>query len=429
MIMKNSIALFFSLLLVCGAASAQWVSLNSTTTVNLQDVDFISADTGVISGEVNTLLKTTDGGITWTDINNGGITGDIHSVKMISADTIFASTFSQLNATGDIYLTYNGGTTWSPLGTISGMIHRIELGANSNLFAGGTDLISTPDFGTSWDTLINYISGTNSLYILKFAGSQVAHLSGLISGITTYSASFYRTDNGGQRWFAGDPFSFPNADALTTMCFQGPDTAYIFTNDYAGFSPSSINGLWKIYNFQKASSIPGDTSFTFTNQIINSAMPAYMNDAEFISNQQAFALGNDTWIYKTTNGGQTWQQDYAAGTPLYIMTFVGGTGYAVGEAGNLVKYTTPSTVVAEPYPGTGAFDVFPFLTSDNIHIDARMIKDVHYEITTAKGDRVLSGMLHQGINTLKVSNFPAGVYMVNMYHPAGMQTRKFAVAH
>lgn len=81
------------------------------------DVDFIDANTGWIVGEFGKILKTTDGGATWTEQQQSLIGGEI--VDALSLPTFFGVDFLDANngaavgLDGRIAITADGGATWT----------------------------------------------------------------------------------------------------------------------------------------------------------------------------------------------------------------------------------------------------------------------------------------------------------------------------
>jgi photosystem II stability/assembly factor-like uncharacterized protein len=413
----KKILLLISSFLSISLCQAQWAPLNSTTSATLRDVDFSDEYYGVIVGDGNTILLTTDGGVSWNDINHHSISGDVYNVKVLHTDTVFVSTYDYNSAITAIYMTENTGATWSLVATDSTTNHRADLETNApanRLFVSGSNLISSGDYGSSWDTLLNYVAGTTSTELLHFADSQTGHLSGNISGFIGYSAYFFRTADGGHRWYAGDPFSFPNSDALTTMCFVNADTSYAFMNQYAGWAPSATNRLVRMYNFNMVAS-PGDTTFTFGSAIVNNAMPDYMNDARFEDARNGLALGNAGKIYRTVNGGSVWTVDYAdtcSTCAILKMDFENGVGYAVGENGMLVKYDMATginnvsnvgpSLSVYPNPGTGVFMIRSGGTAKAI-----------LEVYTATGEKIL-GTTATNEYRLDLSGYAKGMYFAKL---------------
>lgn len=413
--MRSKLACTALFLLGASSAFSQWVPLNSTTTNDLHDIDLLTEDIAVIVGDAGTILLTTDGGSMWSDINDGSITDAVYGVQIRSLDTILVSTLHPSMVGGDIFRTVNGGSSWEPVYSADNTIHRIDLESNASndLYAAATHLLRTPaPYGAVWDSLVPNISGTTSLDQIAFAGDHIGHLSGNISGFISYSAYFYRTENGTD-WYPGDVFSFPNADAFTTMCFADPDTAMIFTNTYQGFMPSTNNHLIKIYDFNVTVPFPGDTIYAFSSQVVNDTMPAYMNDAVFLNGQMGFAFGDDGNIHATTNGGVDWSVTYTAGSPLFKVEFTNSTGYAVGADGVLVKYTDGSTTLVENGNDPFVWELMPNPTSDRVRIrSAAPLKSV--SVRGTKGELVWSGTATGRELVIDLGTFANGAYQVEM---------------
>ncbi|MCW3102754.1 MAG: type sorting protein [Bacteroidetes bacterium] len=394
---------------------AQWAPLNSTTTVKLNDVDFIDENYGVIVGDGNTILLTTDGGITWNDANHHNISGDVTNVTLISTDTMYVSTYDFSSATGTVYYSTDAGLSWAPVAADPGLNHRIDLEMNApsgKLFASSSHLISSDDHGTTWDTLLSNIAGTTSTDLLHFADSQTGSLSGNISGFIGYSAYFFRTEDAGAHWYAGDPFSFPNSNALTTMCFVNADTAFAFMNQYSGWAPSAVNRLVKIFNFNLSIPSPGDTSYVFSNQMVNTTMPDYMNDARFEDSSNGLAVGNAGKIYRTTNGGTSWTVDYTdtcSSCPILKMDFENGTGYAVGANGILVKY---GVTTGTPEAAAASFGIYPNPGHDVFYIKTNSAK-ASLEVYNAIGELITAAETGNEYR-LDLSGYSKGIYFAKL---------------
>lgn len=426
----KKVLLFLFTILSTQWASAQWTTLTSGTTAALKDVDFSSDSIGVVVGNSGTILRTTDAGTTWTDINNNALHGDFHSVSVKNADTIFVSSYDFNTAGGDVYVTMNGGANWIPVKSESGINHRVDLddATTADVFAAGSSVYSSTDFGTTWNSLFPFIAGTNKLDILKFADNNVGHVSGIVSGIVTYSASFIRSEDGGATWFANDPFSWPNANALTTMCFRNADTVFVFTNQYNGFSPGTINGVEKLTNFQKISNFPGDTSFSFTSQVLNTTMPAYMNDAVFRTFTTGYAFGENGGVYKTVSGGATWTLDYSAGSPLKSTSFSSNLGYAVGDNGTIIKFSPALTAIPEKSSNVNV-SVFPNPASDVMIVNLNNLKEMRYTIMNTEGKKVKTGQLNSTNNSIQLAELQNGFYVIHFNYGNTSFSKEIVVNH
>src|SRR5262245_53335246 len=85
-ITRLAAAAAFLLLLTAGQLPAQgeWTRIQTPATENLLSIDFPTAMIGYACGDGGTLVKTTDGGLTWTE-QNSGIAGSIWTIRFSSA--------------------------------------------------------------------------------------------------------------------------------------------------------------------------------------------------------------------------------------------------------------------------------------------------------------------------------------------------------
>jgi photosystem II stability/assembly factor-like uncharacterized protein len=206
-VMKNILVLS---LLICASLIARsqtnyWSKVTSGTQKRLLSVSFGSSAIGYISGADSVLLKTTDGGISWSSISHTGMqltlaARDIVHVNFINATVGYAvvSSFQYPTYAGQLYKTTDGGSTWT--GVTSGNIaayrtfffnenNGYQIG--SAFFAGQT--IIKLSSGT-WGTEKNFSWGPDEfLYAIDFTDVN--------RGITGGSGGYvYRTSDAGAHW-------------------------------------------------------------------------------------------------------------------------------------------------------------------------------------------------------------------------------------
>jgi len=105
----------FLLISINTFAQPAWYQVNSGVSNKLLTVDFPSNAVGYIGGEDSLLLKTVDGGVTWSPVVYSGInTGfetDFNNIQFIDENIGYLS----VGDYGGIYKTIDGGLTWNQL--------------------------------------------------------------------------------------------------------------------------------------------------------------------------------------------------------------------------------------------------------------------------------------------------------------------------
>ena len=94
-----------------------WTSVNYGGLSWLNSVYFINATTGWSVGSNGLILKSTDGGVTWAQ-QNSGVTFELSDVHFADANNGWASSGAGLgsgNTASTILRTTDGGVTWTPV--------------------------------------------------------------------------------------------------------------------------------------------------------------------------------------------------------------------------------------------------------------------------------------------------------------------------
>ncbi|HUM45863.1 MAG TPA: YCF48-related protein [Chitinophagales bacterium] len=334
--------LFFFLLALgwMQSTSAQWTVLNSTTTSDLYDVEFLNNDYGIAVGDGGTILKTIDGGATWTDLNFSG-PDNFNAVALSGTDTIYAAGTGTLMPT--VYRSGDGGVSWQKV-LLDATTLSICTSPDGDVFAAAENIYHSQDGGENW--LAPYVvAPTVSAFTIQAAGNQTVHMGANVGGIITYSAIMARTENGGNSFWDFDVFSFPNANALSAFSFTDPDTGYLFMNDYDFFSPNDSSQLIRVFNFQLMPALGGDSVWTFNYQSLNLLFGDYINDCKFFKDHTGYAVGTKGIVFRSTDGGVTWTDDHTGTSPLFALSMTDEkNGYAVGAGGTILKRGTATPV-------------------------------------------------------------------------------------
>jgi photosystem II stability/assembly factor-like uncharacterized protein len=168
----------------------------------LSRVQFVNATTGWVFSKSSmpdtaNIIKTTDGGATWTKQRIDGASS--LAAYVYWADMIDANTGYCVNYTPNPVKTTNGGVNWiiqTKVDAYAGTLYGIDMiDANTGYMCGGGGRIyKTTNGGTLWDTLANKPGSTSpSWYGIKFYSPWVGVAVGS-NGMTIM------TSNGGANW-------------------------------------------------------------------------------------------------------------------------------------------------------------------------------------------------------------------------------------
>jgi photosystem II stability/assembly factor-like uncharacterized protein len=280
-----------------------------------------------ISGDAGKVLKTTNGGGSWTNIAASPIptTMGLDVVRAIDANTVIvagtpAATF--------VYKTTNSGTTWTQVFTqTGGYIDDIKFKDANNGFMYGDpvgsrwSLWKTTNGGTTWDS--------TGLYLAQAAAEAGWDNAMCVQGnniwFGTNAAHIYRSTNFGASWISTPTASLAQSTSITVSGNIG-----FVTGSGVSMKTTDAGATWS----------------AFTN-------PYTSADIHFQSLGSRFWIA-ETNMYYSTDNGTTFPLSYTYGTlltgPMWnIGANVTGTAltvYVTGYAGGIWKYT--ETVAATP---------------------------------------------------------------------------------
>lgn len=160
-----------------------------TTVNNLWGVHFATDRVGYAVGAADTLLKTEDGGQSWTiTTDNTGVSAIISALYVIDSDHVWVGTQG-----GRLFYTNDGGITWverSFRDAGAGMVTSIQFVPGSSLFGFMTHntaapvgtIYSTIDGGNSWDPITTFTNaGLNGMAVIDL---NTAFFTGNLQGGT-----------------------------------------------------------------------------------------------------------------------------------------------------------------------------------------------------------------------------------------------------
>jgi photosystem II stability/assembly factor-like uncharacterized protein len=304
----------FTLAMQCVSLGQGWNLLAPYPTNNaLSSLSFINETTGWIAGSGDCILKTTDGGSTWS--KQSTLTGqNLYAVYFADAQKGWTA-----NDLGGISATTDGGNTWfKQAPSSSGYLYAMQFTDAQHGFVlfQSDSLLYTINGGTVWNRI--KIDNTQEHYGIKFVNPNEGWICG--SG-----GQILHSVNGGLNW---------------TPQVTGTDidlNAIDFTDNLHGWAAGYTNSNLGIVLI---TSNGGTTWLKLVEYFSDNLTRITFND-----NNNGFAVSNSGIIYITANGGSTWTPAYTSPNEglLDVKVFSSGTGYACGTSGAIIKTVNGGT--------------------------------------------------------------------------------------
>ncbi|MBK6964269.1 MAG: T9SS type A sorting domain-containing protein [Bacteroidales bacterium] len=366
-----------------------WEYFDTELTYSLNSICFLDSNIGWIGGmnhfvggdDDGLILKTIDGGNHWAVASYCPLT--VLSLSFANQSIGYAVGYDGIIKTSD------GGQTWSTIyttGGYNGLYSVFCHSVDSVTVVGGNGLIiNTIDGGTNWDTIP---SGTNQNLYCLFAGNQDAQF--IVGGYGTV----LRKNSNENTWM---PLSHGILKDLSTICFTDESNGYCLVSE-DGFLKTTDAGLTWSYNnigdsyywlsSLRASSkttlhvlgagtayFPHDSVFIFKSTDAGESWNITYWDMEkqlislfFLDSLNGFACGYDlssggAFILKTTDAGDLWALDqtfhgYVIRAIFYTDPL---TGYIAGDG--IIMKTSDGGVSWETHTAPGDIHSLWFIDS------------------------------------------------------------------
>lgn len=310
---------------ICPVSSYNWIPQISGTVNSLLTVCAVNSKICWAGGTLATVRKTTDGGLTWTNANGGGISGDVYNIFALDEFTAFCTTTP--SSSTFIFKTTNGGATWQGVYTQSGgfidaiqMISSTEGYALGDPVGGKWTILKTTNAGDFWARIptepvqVGAEAGWNNSFIIRDTYMWFG----------TNSTKVYRSGNLGASWS-----SAPTPGVLSSYAVH-------YNNNFLGLAGGT--GMVK--------SIDGGLSYV---PGINPAVNVSGLDGYFSA---WWATAFNANIYLSTDQGLSWTPVYAQTGSVFNaidITSEGGcaTGWAVDNAGRIAKLSGEQAIVLD----------------------------------------------------------------------------------
>jgi photosystem II stability/assembly factor-like uncharacterized protein len=244
------------------------------------------------------VYKTTNGGNTWSVINNG--LTDKHVLTLVvdpmTPSTLYVGTCNGGDCKGGIFKSVDGGESWMPINNgltadWSIWVLAIDPTNPSILYAGtgGAGVFKSTDGGETWRAINNGLSSSDWIYTLAIDPQNPSVI--YAGGFNCGGVGVVKSTDGGEHWFPanqGIPEAFSRSIAVDP---QSPLTIYSVTQTYGIYK--SIDGGNSWYQINN-----GIASLTNLGNIVI--------DTDFTSTLYVAGQVPVRSVYKSTDGGQNW---------------------------------------------------------------------------------------------------------------------------
>lgn len=298
-----------------------WSQQASNTSSDLNQVVFPTSSIGYVVGNSGLVLKTTNAGTSWNALSSGS-TADLRAVSFINEMTGWIG-----GTQGTIKKTTDGGATW--IAENSGIDYPINIlqftDANNGWAMDVDNFLRTTNGGATWTPIsLGILEATLSFHMLN---SSTGYL-------CTNCDNIYKTTNGGTSW------------SLVGSTQGHYYTKIRFVDELKGFLLIYDNSL----------GITTDGGVTWTVKQFDTNV---LTDFFIVDKNTIYLVGKYNIIYKSTDGGASWKQQFLNNNNTYSFKSVyfpdAQNGWAVGENGVIMYTASGGTVdVRESVSGKAA---------------------------------------------------------------------------
>jgi len=242
---------------------------------------------GITVGFHGSICKTLDRGNSWENLNDG-ISSTIYQMGFFNSLNGLAITGYW--GDGDLIRTNDGGYNWYNDTLIeNGPFYRLRIyGTSCYLLNSSSQMMKTTNCGEEWE-LLDVPDLTDFYFDLQFVNENTAYM-------CSSEGIIVKTNNGGITWIDK---SISDEYNLNSLFFINENKGWFI--DYTGKTILRTT--------------TGGDDWTFT-----TLGDVYIFQPEsifFISENEGFATTGEGVIFKTIDGGDTWEEFYVFGTGMY----------------------------------------------------------------------------------------------------------------
>jgi len=344
--MKKTLLAIFLVFVFTNINAEEWKEATTASFGVLSQVFFLNENTGWMVGSKGTILKTTDGGNSWTYAlsENFNIPNTLYSVNFIDENIgYFGGSNNLLLKTTDGGSTIDTITFPADSKSIIKAIHFINenKGWVLSTQTKSGKVYYTSDGGANWTVQIN--EDKSDLEDIHFYSSAKA----ICVGGNKNSLAIYSTSDG-MNWTKSSMPSFPIS--YSKLDLHGVFLLNETTAIIVGYGTSSV-GLQPSIILK---STDGGINWTYMEQAETNRIYTNLYDVSFKDETNGLAIGGDATngyvAYRTTDAGTNWEKSsfpfgftpksiYSIGNKVWVAGSSGGSAYST-DFGTTWKLST-----------------------------------------------------------------------------------------
>lgn len=407
--------------------SAQWEVKHAIEDDKIiQKIEFFDDQFGFAMGTNGLILKSTDSGESWETIDFPDSNFRFRDFEFINADTILAvaQSFPSSTPMGQkayLLISEDQGNSWNIIyEELNAVWFNIDFkNYPKGASAGWGGIQTTEDGGLTWEA-VDFVGEEITGYDIKFVDDQLAYA---VINNFFLGDLIIKTTDGGQQW---------------DISYQGSNSGLLAT--YLEFLDTETLFVLDVIEFEMFKSNNGGDSWTEVE--LNSGNIADLHFPSIqtgygVSITPEFALPEfpaNYSIIKTTDGGDSWEEQTMLGVPLESIHFLNDSvGFVAGWRQLIMKtYTGGGTEIIGDYPyddpnavqyiPSEEVDIFPNPAFQQIQIQTKgNYQFEQIEIFNSQQQSVLRMKFQDQID---ISKFPKAIYTMVLTDQQGKQLIK-----
>ncbi len=378
-----------------------WTEISHGLKESFLEIQFTDEQTGFITAG-DLLLKSLDGGVSWDTTSISGFSyGNVQASHFCDKNTGFV-----LGGSGEILRTTDGGSSWSKV--LSKMQNRAQFYTDIFMidkFKGFMTGGGVSPGGSSWSVAYSTNNGIDWQQASWGPGKPIntVHFFDQNHGFALcWEGLLLKTYDGGNNW---QQIQLQIDQNLKDMFFVSRDTGYMIASSYSGYQyilkTTDIGQSWNIL-YQETDPYH-DLQF---------------NAIYFATPDHGMVVGNRGLIMVTQDGGVSWKKDGTiTGNSLYKAYLKNeDNGMIVGSSGTILIKGSMHQLPEESH-SDNSFYCFPNPSSGEVWIDLpdMGLNPMEILVFDISGRLVLRSNIHSGNPvSLDISILDDGVYILEL---------------